>query len=138
MFVCPFIRLVKNILTAGSIGFYFHRIYILYLVFNFIIFFKNKPLAVIWLNCLSPSLQQQKKLRLQLLELEEKKKVKKHSFFFIGSRAIIEILMVVYQFIRSSFDKLSLNTAGCQTADSTGSVRTSIELELKDLRIIQS
>ena len=36
--------------------------------------------------------------------------------------------------LRQYFDKLSLNAASCQNADTTIFVRTSIELELKDLK----
>ena len=36
------------------------------------------------------------------------------------------------------FDKLSLNAASCQTADSTDSVRISIEPELKYLKTTTS
>ena len=36
------------------------------------------------------------------------------------------------------FDKLSLNAASCQTADSTDSLRISIEPELKDLKTTYS
>ncbi len=46
--------------------------------------------------------------------------------------------MDVYQFTRTIFDKLSLNTSSCQTADSTDSIRISIETELKYLKTTYS
>ncbi len=47
-------------------------------------------------------------------------------------------LMILMRYYTNSlekyFDKLSLNTASCQTADSTDSVRISKGTELKDLK----
>ena len=50
-----------------------------------------------------------------------------------------QILMDLYtNSLGQYFDKLSLNAASCQTADSTDYVCISIELELKDLNTTSS
>ena len=46
---------------------------------------------------------------------------------------------MIYTRLRGQcFDKLSLNAAGCRTADSKESVRTSIDSEVRELKLIRN